>query len=72
LRRRRELAARGCDAVIWACTSGSFIGGLGWAKSQQRSLEEAAGVKSTSTTLAFLAALEHRGNCKVHVLGAYP
>ena len=68
----RELASRGCGAVVWACTSGSFIGGLEWAKSQQRELEQAAGVAATSTTLAFLAALEHRGAGKAHVLGAYP
>lgn len=68
----RELAACGCGAIVWACTSGSFIGGLAWARSQQRGLEETAGVPATSTTLAFLAALQHRGNSKVHVLGAYP
>ena len=68
----RELASRGCGVIVWACTSGSFIGGLEWAKAQQRGLEQAAGVAATSTTLAFLAGLEHRGMSKVHVLGAYP
>lgn len=68
----RQLAAQGCDAIVWACTSGSFIGGLAWARQQAASLAEAAGRPATSTTLAFIAALESLGVKRVHVLGAYP
>jgi maleate isomerase len=68
----RQLAAEGCDAVVWACTSGSFIGGLDWAKAQAASLADAAGRPATSTTLAFIAALDFLEIRRVHVLGAYP
>lgn len=68
----RQLAAEGCDAVVWACTSGSFIGGLDWARSQAASLAEVAGRPATSTTLAFIAALGFLEVSRVHVLGAYP
>jgi len=68
----RRLAVEGCDAVIWACTSGSFIGGLDWAKAQAASLAEVSGCPATSTTLAFIAALEFLQVSRVHVLGAYP
>lgn len=68
----RELAGQGCKAIVWACTSGSFIGGLAWARRQARALEQAAGVPATSTTLAFIAALAALGTSRVHLLGAYP
>lgn len=57
----RELAEQGCGAVIWACTSASFIGGLDWAERQAAGLADAIGVPSSSTTLAFIAALEALG-----------
>jgi len=66
------LAAEGCDAVIWACTSGSFIGGLEWAQRQTEELVAAAGRPAGSTTLAFIEALNARGMQRVDVLGAYP
>lgn len=68
----RRLAAQGCDAVVWACTSGSFIGGLAWAKAQATALAETAGRPATSTTLAFVAALGFLQIARVHILGAYP
>ncbi|WP_127145552.1 maleate cis-trans isomerase family protein [Pelagibacterium montanilacus] len=68
----RELAAQGCDAVIWACTSGSFIGGLDWAKRQRDDLARSADRPASSTTLAFIAALKALGATRAHLLGAYP
>jgi maleate cis-trans isomerase len=68
----RKLADQSCGAVVWACTSGSFIGGLAWARQQARGLEEAAGVPATSTTLAFVAALAELGVTRAHLMGAYP
>lgn len=67
-----RLAAQGCGAIVWACTSGSFIGGLQWAHRQAEALEEAAAVPATSTTLAFIAAVRELGQARVHLLGAYP
>jgi maleate cis-trans isomerase len=63
---------RGAQAVVWACTSGSFIGGLEWSFAQSRELSQWLGVPATSTALAFrdaLAALEQR---RVDLLSPYP
>lgn len=68
----RALAERGCDAVVWACTSGSFIGGLDWARQQAECLAATAQRPAGSTTLAFIAALNALGVRRVDVLGAYP
>lgn len=68
----RALAAKSCGAIVWACTSGSFIGGLDWSKQQAAALAEASGVPSSSTTLSFIDAVGAFGAKQVHVLGAYP
>lgn len=68
----RALVDRGCGVIVWACTSGSFIGGLDWARKQAESLQKAGGVPATSTTLAFIAAIQSLGQSRVHLLGAYP
>lgn len=62
----------GARAVVWACTSGSFIGGLGWARDQACALERALGVPVTSTALAFLEALSALGERRVDLLSPYP
>ncbi|UUP19832.1 maleate cis-trans isomerase family protein [Nitratireductor thuwali] len=67
-----ELAALGCDAIVWACTSGSFIGGLSWAQAQASALAVIAARPVTSTSLAFIAALNALQLDRVHLLGAYP
>lgn len=62
----------GAQAVVWACTSGSFIGGRAWAITQAGELEKILGVPVTSTALAFqdaLSALDYR---HVDVLSPYP
>lgn len=62
----------GAQAVVWACTSGSFIGGLEWSFAQSRELAQWLGVPATSTALAFrdaLAALEQK---RVDLLSPYP
>ncbi|MDZ5699408.1 hypothetical protein [Chelativorans sp. M5D2P16] len=68
----RELAAQGCDAIVWACTSGSFIGGLSWARAQAKAVSEMAERPVTSTTLAFISALHSLQRKNVYLLGAYP
>lgn len=62
----------GAGAVVWACTSGSFIGGLAWAQAQSRELEARLGVPVTSTALAFREALAALSARSVDLLGAYP
>lgn len=67
-----RLAEAGCGALVWACTSGSFVGGLGWAHDQSRGLTAATGLPATSATLAMIQAARALGATVVDVLGAYP
>lgn len=60
------------SSVMWACTSGSFIDGLGFAKEQAVALTRASGAPASSTSLAFLSALGALGRAKVAVLASYP
>ncbi len=60
------------DAVIWACTSGSFIDGLEHAEAQARTIAGITGVAASSTSLAFVDALRHLGVSKVALLASYP
>lgn len=62
----------GAQAVVWACTSGSFIGGLAWARAQADALGRALGVPVTSTALAFHEALSALGQRRVDLLSPYP
>lgn len=62
----------GARGIVWACTSGSFIGGLEWAKAQSRELEHILGVPVTSTALAFLDALSVLACRHVDLLSPYP
>lgn len=59
-------------AVVWACTSASFIGGLDWSLEQRASLERRLGVPVISTALAFLEALQALGHDRVDLLSPYP
>lgn len=67
-----ELARYEPDAVIWACTSGSFVYGAKGVERQIAALAEAAGVPASSTSAAFAAAVEHLGITRVAVAASYP
>lgn len=60
------------DAVLWACTSASFVLGLDGAREQAERLKEAAGVPATSTSLAFVEAALAMGLRRVAVAATYP
>jgi maleate cis-trans isomerase len=71
----RELAEAGplpCDAVIWACTSGSFVFGWDGAAAQVRALGQVAGVPASSTSFAFADAAARLGVRRVAVAATYP
>ncbi|WP_028923647.1 maleate cis-trans isomerase family protein [Pseudonocardia acaciae] len=70
----RELAAgdASCDAVIWACTSGSFVFGWDGAAAQVEALRTAAGVPASSTSFAFTDAAARLGVSRVAVAATYP
>ncbi|NJP50745.1 decarboxylase [Streptomyces sp. SBST2-5] len=67
-----ELRHAGADAVVWACTSGSFV--LGWegAHQQVRSLALAAGMPASSTSFAFVNAAREIEVRRVAVGATYP
>ncbi|MGJ9372084.1 maleate cis-trans isomerase family protein [Nesterenkonia sp. CF4.4] len=67
--RARELSP---DAAMWACTSGSFVYGRDGCREQAGWIEEAAGVPSSSTSLAFADAAHHLGLSRVAVAATYP
>ena len=60
------------DAVLWACTAGSFVLGLEGAREQARLLAEAAGVPAVSTSLAFVEAAAALGIRRVAIGATYP
>lgn len=59
-------------AVVWACTSGSFVFGRDGAAEQVDRLAAAAGVPASSTSLAFVHALAALGCARVAVAASYP
>ena len=68
----RKLAAAGADAVVWACTSGSFIGGFAWAEAQLGDLKRRIGVPVTTGTLALISAADRLGLQAIDILSPYP
>jgi len=60
------------DAVVWACTSGSFV--LGWegAHRQVKALAAATGRPASSTSLAFAHAARALGVRRAAVAATYP
>lgn len=59
-------------AVVWACTSGSFVYGPEGAQEQVQKLSDAAGAPASSTSLAFVAAARALGLTRVAVAASYP
>jgi len=68
----RQLSAHQPAAVVWACTSGSFVYGYQGAIEQMNKLADASGVPSSSTSFAFLNAAEAIGVRKVAIAASYP
>jgi maleate cis-trans isomerase len=66
------LAPQSPDAVVWACTSGSFVYGWDGAHDQAAALSRAAGVPASSTSLAFVRAARAIGVRRVAVVATYP
>jgi maleate cis-trans isomerase len=66
------LAKHQPDAVIWACTSGSFVYGWDGARQQVEKLAAVAGVPASSTSFAFVHAARALGIHRVAVAASYP
>lgn len=70
-----ELLQQPQDAVVWACTSASFIFGPEGAKQQVAELAEAAGLpveRTSSTSFAFAHAVQALGVRKLAIAATYP
>ncbi|OHT85225.1 maleate cis-trans isomerase family protein [Mycobacteroides saopaulense] len=59
-------------AVVWACTSGSFVYGPQGAAEQVAGLSEHSGTPASSTSFAFVNAAAALGVSKVAVAASYP
>ncbi|MYW91286.1 maleate cis-trans isomerase [Amycolatopsis rubida] len=68
----RLLAKHQPEAVVWACTSGSFVYGWDGARNQADQLAKAAGVPASSTSFAFVHAAKALGVQRVAVAASYP
>lgn len=66
------MAAHSPDALVWACTSGSFVFGWDGARRQVDQLARHAGRPASSTSLAFVAAVQALGLRRVAVAASYP
>jgi maleate cis-trans isomerase len=66
------LAKHEPDAVVWACTSGSFVYRWGGAHEQVDKLATAAGKPASSTSFAFARAAERLGVGRIAVAASYP
>lgn len=62
----------GVDAVVWACTSGSFVHGFEGAHRQVEALAGATGLPASSTSLAFARAAQTLGVRRAAVAATYP
>ena len=60
------------DLVIFGCTSGSCIKGVGWDKECIEQIERASGIPGLTTSTAVLEALEALGAKKICVVTPYP
>ena len=60
------------SVVSFACTGGSFVDGRQGALAQAETIERAAGVPATSTSLAFVEALAALSIAEVALLSPYP
>jgi maleate isomerase len=68
----RRLVADGAAVLCWACTSGSFAGGVAWAREQVRRVAAETGRPATSASLALVAALGALRATVVDLLSPYP
>lgn len=60
------------DLVVFGCTSGSCIKGVGWDRECINQIERASGIPGLTTSTAVLEALRALGTKKVAVLTPYP
>jgi maleate isomerase len=67
----KKLAWAEVGAIVFACTSGSFVHGVGWDRELIARIENACGIPATTTTTAVLAALRAIGAKRLSVITPY-
>ena len=67
----KKLADWEVDIILFGCTSGSFVGGVGYDEDIIEELEKAVGIPTTTTTTCVLTALNDLGVKKIALLGPY-
>jgi len=67
----KKLADGLMDIILFACTSGSFIGGPGYDQTIIKELEAATAIQSTTTSTCVSAAFADLGIRKMALLGPY-
>ncbi|WGW12457.1 maleate cis-trans isomerase [Saxibacter everestensis] len=68
----KEILAESPDAIVWTCTSGSFVFGLEGARQQAQEITDLVSVPASSTSLAFAAACHALDAKAVSVAASYP
>lgn len=68
----RDLSQAHPEVIVYACTGGSFLEGLGREAAPAEEIERVTGTPGVSTSVAVVAALRAFGARKVFLVGPYP
>jgi maleate isomerase len=63
---------RKCDLICFGCTSGSFIGGVGYDQMLIKKIEGVSGSPATTTSTCVLEIFKDMGVKKIALVGPYP
>jgi maleate cis-trans isomerase len=67
-----QLRTHAPDAVVWACTSGSFVFGWDGARDQAEAISSRLGCPASSTSIAFVNAIRALDVRRVAIAATYP
>lgn len=68
----RDVSQAHPEIIVYACTGGSFLEGLGREAAPAEEIERATGIRGISTSVAVVAALRAFGAKRVFLVGPYP
>ncbi|MBW2306543.1 MAG: maleate cis-trans isomerase [Deltaproteobacteria bacterium] len=68
----RQVADVGARVIVYGCTAGSFIKGLGWDQALAGKMEAATGRKAITTSTAVVEALKALGVKRMNLATPYP
>jgi len=70
-RSAKELGTTKCGAIVYGCTSGSFVGGVEWEANIARKIAEASGTTAITTSGAIVKALANYNVKKISIVTPY-